>query len=434
MKEALEKRLEDLYLANADMIGEGMGSSVNRPRSEALEVLHTRGIPHRGTADGDRYRYIDPYEALDADYEHYFTPSYTQQTQTLTKQSPNTLSLLNGFCATPDELTHRDDGVVYGSLRAATTAYPELFERYYNLLAADHGDAITALKTVFTQDGAFVYVPRNVQATQPLCIDYGYYGEEERIALTTRNLFIIEQGASLRIETSHRSLNDAAVLDLTLSEWFVGDRAQVDCIESIRLNSHSKLFADSFARQQRSSRLRTVTAALEGELVRGNHTVDLAGEGADNHTYGLMLSGKDEQIDFYTTLRHMATDCTSREEFRSVASQGGMASFFGRIYVAPDSQRTEAYQQSNNLLLDNLSHVHTKPQLEIYADDVKCSHGATVGSLDDEAIYYMRQRGISAENARKLQMEGFVNHILDRIESDRTPELEAWTADKIRQM
>ena len=185
----------------------------------------------------------------------------------------------------------------------------------------------------------------------------------------------------------------------------------------------------------RTSRLHTLSVALDGRLVRSNQQVRLLGSGAENHTNALMLCGAGEHIDFNTSLEHVAADCTSYELVKAIAADGGTGVFGGRIYVAQDAQRTQAYQQNNNLLLGDAAHVYSKPQLEIYADNVKCSHGATVGRLSAEALYYMRQRGLSDRDARRLQMFGFANQVIEKIPVEGlTGTIEELAAAKIDRM
>ena len=220
-----------------------------------------------------------------------------------------------------------------------------------------------------------------------------------------------------------------------MREVFAAEDARADIVELFRMNGRSSIVSGSFTEQQASSRVHTLSVGLEGRLIRGDQHVALKGRGAENHTDGLMLSGAGQHIDFTTDIRHISRDCTSYEVFKGIASDGGTGVFSGRIYVAQDAQKTQAYQQSNNLLLGDGAHIYAKPQLEIYADDVKCSHGATVGQLSEEAVYYMRQRGIPEQTARRLQMAGFINQVVERTPVEGlTERIERLAADKIERM
>ena len=250
--------------------------------------------------------------------------------------------------------------------------------RYYTRRSGEHGDALSALNTVFAQDGAFVYVPRGVRVARPLLVTFAHYSEDEALRCFARSLFVFERDSEAQLVIDDRSEGDGAALDCQVRELFVGSGARVELVELLRLGDRSTLVSSSFAEQWESSRLHTLSVALDGRLVRSNQQVRLLGSGAENHTNALMLCGAGEHIDFNTSLEHAAADCTSYELVKAIAADGGTGVFGGRIYVAQDAQRTQAYQQNNNLLLGDAAHVYSKPQLEIYADNVKCSHGATV--------------------------------------------------------
>ena len=412
---ALEKKWVDLYLANADIIAEGLPPVINRARAEALEIFNLSGFPAKGSANGDRYHYTDLQRLYDRDFEYYFMPSYRHVTLPPARDEHYAVSFLNGFCIDSEALTRLDNGVIFGSLAAAARVVPELVEKAYNRLAGKENDAITAFNTVFAQDGVFVYVPQNIQVERPIDIRFAYYAEGESLAGFTRNLLLFEPGSQAQILMENLSLNEGAYCDCAVSEISVGERAHIEFVEDFRLNAHSSSISSNYAQQQTDSHLYSLSVALDGQLIRGDRRVELNGAGADNHMDGLMLCSEGQHIDFTTDIRHTAPDCTSKESFRAIASGDGRGIFCGRIYVAPGAQRTQAFQQSNNLLLSENAHIDAKPQLEIYADDVKCSHGATVGQLNEEAVYYMRQRGISEETARRLQIIGFVGQLLGHI-------------------
>lgn len=435
MENALEKRLTDLYLSNADIIAEGLPASMNRPRSEALETFNLAGIPDRGSARGDRYHYTGLREVFGAEYESYFTPSYAGVEPVCEDLPGRHIPFLNGFCRAAEPLVEEPSGVIFGSLAEAAVRHPDLVGRHYDRLAGAQGDAVSALNTVFVQDGAFVYVPRGTEVAEPVVVTFARYGEGEALRTFSRCLFVFEEGSRARIVIDNRSQGGEAGLDCQVREVFVARGAEVEIVETIRANDRSSLVASCFAEQHAESRLHTLSVALGGRLLRSDLRVRLAEPGAENRTDGLMLCGAGEHVDFHTDIVHAAPDCTSRELFRGIASEGGTGVFSGRIYVAQDAQRTQAFQQSNNLLLGPGAHIYAKPQLEIYADNVKCSHGATVGQLNAEAVYYMRQRGISLHDARRLQMFGFAGQVIGRTPVGGVTEtLEALAAAKIESM
>ena len=412
MEPLIEKKLTELFLSNAELLDEGQSPLLTRPRRAALEALNLLGIPPKGPGNGDRYHYTDLRGVFGEEWEHYFTPSHPGVAPDDLPGQMHRMKFLNGFCCDARHLTRLADGVVFGSLAAAAREYPGLVGKYYNTLPHGHGSAVAELTAAFVQDGAFVYVPRGIRVELPFAVECGLYGDGEAVASFGRNLFIFEEGSQAQLVIDYRTLSGERNLACRTREIFVGSGTRVEMVESCRLNERSSLISASYARQQGDSVLHGVSVGLSAGLMRNEQTVLLEGRGAENHTNGLTIAGEQEHLDFATDIEHIASDCTSYQLFKGLAADGGTSVFSGRIYVAQDAQRTQAFQQNNNLLLSDDAHVYAKPQLEIYADNVKCSHGATVGQLDPEAIYYMRQRGIGLEDARRLQMYGFVLDVL----------------------
>ena len=412
MERSIEKKLTELFLSNAELLDEGQSPLLTRPRRAALEALNLLGIPPKGPGNGDRYHYTDLRGVFGEEWEHYFTPSHPGVAPDDLPGQMHRMKFLNGFCCDARHLTRLADGVVFGSLAAAAREYPGLVGKYYNTLPHGRGSAVAELTAAFVQDGAFVYVPRGIRVELPFAVECGLYGDGEAVASFGRNLFIFEEGSQAQLVIDYRTLSGERNLACRTREIFVGSGARVEMVESCRLNERSSLISASYARQQGDSVLHGVSVGLSAGLMRNEQTVLLEGRGAENHTNGLTIAGEQEHLDFATDIEHIASDCTSYQLFKGLAADGGTSVFSGRIYVAQDAQRTQAFQQNNNLLLSDDAHVYAKPQLEIYADNVKCSHGATVGQLDPEAIYYMRQRGIGLEDARRLQMYGFVLDVL----------------------
>lgn len=412
MEPSIEKKLTELFLSNAELLDEGQSPLLTRPRRAALEALNLLGIPPKGPGNGDRYHYTDLRGVFGEEWEHYFTPSHPGVAPDDLPGQMHRMKFLNGFCCDARHLTRLADGVVFGSLAAAAREYPGLVGKYYNTLPHGRGSAVAELTAAFVQDGAFVYVPRGIRVELPFAVECGLYGDGEAVASFGRNLFIFEEGSQAQLVIDYCTLSGERSLACRTREIFVGSGARVEMVESCRLNERSSLVSASYARQQGDSVLHGVSVGLSAGLMRNEQTVLLEGRGAENHTNGLTIAGEQEHLDFATDIEHIASDCTSYQLFKGLAADGGTSVFSGRIYVAQDAQRTQAFQQNNNLLLSDDAHVYAKPQLEIYADNVKCSHGATVGQLDPEAIYYMRQRGIGLEDARRLQMYGFVLDVL----------------------
>jgi len=408
----IEKKLVDLYFANLDLIEEGLPSVINRHRGDAIQSFNLLGLP---TKKVEKYKYTDVRRSYECDHEHFFTPfgNWDESWLSLVRDA-YVIRLLNGYSYGEEVLTTLENGVIYGSLRMAANQYPEIVSRYYNKLADNDSDAVTSLNTAFVQDGAFVFVPPGVTVEKPFVIIQGC-GADENTQVYSRILLVGEENSEMKVVVQSQASAEHVFLVNQSTEIFVAQHARAEVVEIQQENGLSTLLTNQYVHQAVDSRYQSIVLAIAGGLIRNNINLALAGKGVESHLYGLFIAGAGERMDNYTNIEHRMPDCTSFEDFRGVASGDGIGAFNGRILVAPDAQRTQAFQENHNLLLNNDAAIYTKPQLEIYADDVKCSHGATIGQLDPQAVFYMRQRGIDEQEARKLQMYGFVRTVIDKI-------------------
>lgn len=407
----IEKKLVDLYFANLDLIEEGLPHALNRHRGDAIQSFNLLGLPGRKV---EKYKYTDVRSRYEGDFEKFFTPFGTwDDSWEPVVRDACVIRLLNGYSYGDEVLTTLEDGTVYGSLRAAANQYPELVSKYYNRLADNGSDAVASLNTAFVQDGAFIYLPKNVVLEKPVVVIQGCRAEENA-QVYSRLLIVAEENSEANIVLQSYASGPAFLVN-QLAEVHVGKNARVEIVEVQQENGLSTLLTNSFVRQANNSSFRSVAVTAAGGMIRNNTDLALEGRGIESHLYGLFIAGAGEHMDNYTNIEHRMPDCASFEDFRGVASADGVGAFNGRILVAPDAQRTRAFQENHNLLLSDEAAIYTKPQLEIYADDVKCTHGATIGQLDPQAVFYMRQRGLGEEEARKLQLYGFVRTIIDKI-------------------
>lgn len=322
-----------------------------------------------------------------------------------------TIKINNGL--TDGLLLGLPSGVMYGSLAKAKIKFPELVEKYLDTQAAASGDHYSNLCREMASDGAFVFVPSGLEIVEPITIISNYKGEKSQASFE-RHLIIIEDGAKANVvfEKKLKSVGEGP-LGSDITETFVGKDATLEVANICDMPSGNSI-SNSYTKQQEASNYKSVDMGVAVGLLRFNRNVSLDGEGAHCGMFGLFVSGPNELFDYHTVINHNAANCTSDEHFKDLIAVGGVGVFRGRIYVAKGAQKTEAMQQNNNILLGNGAKIFTKPELEIYADDVKCNHGATIGRPDDDAIYYMRQRGIGEDMARRLLVMGFVNDIISR--------------------
>lgn len=415
----IEQDFYDLYTSNSDILEDGFAGVINDSRTAAMDVLLRIGLPAKGD---EKYRHSNISSLFEKDYEKYFVPlEGLVKCERAVPIEAHTIHLINGYVCGENKLMVLDNGVIYGSLREANKLYPDVIAGFFNALATSDKDAVAALNTVFTQDGFFLYVPDRVRLDIPIYIVNTYACEEDMLSYG-RELMIFERDSSAQVIFDAVSQGDTDILANTVRESFVGRGARIDTADIQRVNAASKLLTNSYVSQDKDSHYTSVTVSLDGAYIRNNQNVKLNGAGSENHTYGIALGVDDQHIDNYTCIEHLVENCTSYENFKAVAGDSATVIFNGKIFVERDAQQTRAFQENRNLLLSDAARIYTKPELEIYADDVKCSHGATIGQLDSEAVFYMQQRGIGEDQARKLQLYGFINEIIGKINSEELSE------------
>ncbi len=404
------QNLLDNYLSNIDILGEGMPVWFNARRSDAAAALNLHGLPN---AKQERYLHSNIARLLEGEWEQYFVARrHPAPKELLPEADASRIELINGRTAN-NNLKISIEGAVYGSLRAAACSekYGALVEKWLDS-AADINDTPTALTRMFVQDGAFVYLPEGVEEQSPILIDNFYHAEGEDELCFSQLLVIAEKGARAEVIITHRSAGDGRIFAGVTREAVIGEGADIHFTELYDLQQNCSVVNNNYIEQAEASHCSTMSCKTGDGYVRAAYNSTLKAPEAVSDVWALYLCGGKEHCDLNLAVRHLAPDCRSYSLVKGAAADESIGSFAGMVYVAQDAQRTDAQQQSRNLLLSDTARIFTQPQLEIYADDVKCTHGATVGQLDDEAIYYMRQRGLSERQARRLQIEGFAYDVV----------------------
>lgn len=400
------------------MLREGCGDVMNRCREEAFgRFMALGGVPCK-TED---YLYADTLPVFDRDYK--VVLKYVKQGVDLNELfkchvpslETNLLLTINGWFVRGNVVPEIPEGVIVCSLAEASVKYREIFEQHYNQYTrpADT-DGLVALNTAFAQDGVFVYVPDNVVMERPLQV-VNLTRANADLMCFQRNMVVLGRNAKATILVCDHTLSDDAFLSNNATEVVVGENAAFEYYHVQNQHIAASQINSVFVSQKRDSRYDANVISLYGGFVRNNLFAALTGEGCACNLYGMYLSDKKQQVDNFTFIDHIAPRCTSNQHFKGVLDDAALANFAGRIVVRPDAQKTEAYQANNNLLLTDTAQVNTKPQLVIDADDVKCSHGATVGQIDEEAMFYLRSRGIGEAEARLMMMFGFAHEIVGRV-------------------
>ena len=418
-----EQQYIELYQQARELICSHAPEAMNAVRDEAFEAFKAQGFPSKKV---ERYKYTD--------MQKFFAPDYGVNLNRL--QIP--INPYESFrCDVPNLSTslyfvvndmfyhdekpkgHLPEGVVIGSLRD----YPELVSKYYTKLAKSGEDAVTALNTMLAQDGLLVYVPKNVKverAIQVINILKATPQNAQRLVpdlmVNRRVLIILEESAELKMLFCDHTADDRNFLATQVIEAYVGENASLDlyCLEETHYKNVrvSNVYID----QQANSRVNHNVITLHNGITRNKLDLTFSGEGAECQCYGCVIADKQQHVDNNTLITHKVPHCTSNELYKYVLDDQSTGAFAGRVLVEHDAQKTSSQMTNQNLTATKEARMFTQPMLEIYADDVKCAHGSTVGQLNDAALFYMRQRGISLEEAKLLLQNAFINEVIDHMQ------------------
>jgi len=326
------------------------------------------------------------------------------------------LVFVNGqFVPELSSLAQLPEGVKVMSLAAALATEPVLVERHLCRHATTETNAFTALNTAFFQDGAFIYVPAGETVVEPIHLRFISTAKEHGTTTHPRNLIVAERDSRVTVIESYVSLNEAAYFTNAVTELVAEENALVEHLKFQDENQQAFHIATVAAHCGRASNVVTHSIALGAKLSRSNIFATLAGEGLECILNGLYLTRGEQLADHYMIVDHAQPHGASHEYFNGILADKSKGVFHGRILVRPDAQKTDAKQTNKNLLLSDHATADTKPQLEIYADDVKCTHGATIGQLNEESIFYLRSRSIPLEKARRMLIHAFAGEIIDRV-------------------
>ena len=411
-------RYLNLYRENIDRISSLSSPYINSFRGPAFERFRNMGIP---TKKNEAYKYTNLNIFFDHDYRNYFMPSHADFEKAeefrcdVTDLDAHGIVLLNGFYPTiHDKLRQFPSGVWMGSLNEAALKFPDLIEKHYGKYASSETDGLVHLNTAMASDGVFVYVPEGVRFNKPVQV-VNLVQSDEDMFNQHRNLIIVEKSAEFSIIICDHTLSPKKFLTNAVTEVYVGENAHFDLIRVQNEHNAACKVTHTFIHQEKNSVTSSNNMTLHGGLIRNSTYHYLGGENAETNSCGLYLTDKWQHVDNFVNVDHAFPHCTSNQLFKGVLDDMSTGAFNGRILVRPDAQKTLAYQKNNNILMTDDAKMDSKPQLEIYADDVKCSHGATVGQLDENALFYLQSRGINKREARLMLMFGFAHEVIQNI-------------------
>jgi Fe-S cluster assembly protein SufD len=412
------ERYLNIYRENIGRVSDNSPGYINEFRKGAFEKFVSLGIPDK---KNEGYKYTNLNTFFDHEYTSYFIPSESDFRKAeefrcdITDLDAYGLVLVNGFYpAIQDKLRQLPHGVWVGSLNEAAIKFPDLIEKHYGKYAGSETDGLIHLNTAMASDGIFIYVPDGAVVPKPLQI-VNLITTEGDMFNQNRSLIIVGKNADVSIIVCDHTMSPAKALTNSVTEVYVAENGRFDIIRVQNEHNTAAKMTHTFIHQERNSNVSSNNITLHGGLVRNSTYHSLAGEGAECNSCGLFLADKFQHIDNFVNVDHLSPHCTSNQLFKGVLDDMSTGAFNGRIVVRPDAQKTLAYQKSNNILLTDDAKMDTKPQLEIFADDVKCSHGAAVGQLDEEALFYMMSRGINKREARLMLMFGFAHEVIQNI-------------------
>lgn len=397
-------------------ISKNSAAELNNRRAEALAAFAKTGVPAYNSED---YKYLNLESAFADDYISCTTPpGLTVNVEELFRCNipeldTHLILLVNGFFYEKNN-SELSRGIVVKSLCKAASEHKDLFEKYYNSHPKTSSHGLALLNTMFTADGVFIYVPKGAVFDKPIQV-VNLLISEQQLMVNYHNLIIAEEGSNADIIVCDHTLSSLKALTNSVTEIVAlpGSRISVNTIQNKHeTNTH---ISNTYITQKQNSSVTFNTLTLNGGITRNNLVATLDGTHCECNVYGMYFADGAQHVDNFTFVDHAKPDCNSNQVFKGIIDHTASGAFTGRILVQQDAQKTNAYQLSKNILLKETAKMNIKPQLEIYADDVKCSHGAATGQLDQEALFYMRSRGIGYEEARMLLLQAFAFEITGKI-------------------
>ena len=428
-----EKQYIDLYNQCKGMINKHAPQVLNDLRDKAFDDFCRLGFPSNKV---ERYKYTDMQKIFEPDYglnlnrlEIPVNPYDVFKCDVPNLSTSLYFVVNDSFYDKILPKCSLAEGVIVGSLSKVATEHPELVAKYYGKIANTGDDAVTALNTMLSQDGLMVYVPKNVKVEKAIQV-INILRSDVDLMVNRRVLIVMEQGSEAKFLFCDHAADDRNFLATQVIEAFVGENAKLDlyCLEETHYKNTR--VSNVYIEQQANSLVNHNVITLHNGITRNRLDLVFKGEGAECFANGCVIADKSQHIDNNTLIDHQVGHCTSHQLYKYVLGDEAVGAFAGRILVRKDAQKTSSNEINQNLCTTKKARMFTQPMLEIYADDVKCSHGSTVGQLNDAAMFYMRQRGISEKEAKLLLEFAFVNEVVDQIQLEPLKERLRYLVEK----
>jgi Fe-S cluster assembly protein SufD len=415
----LKEKLVSSFLAFENQID--IDTPVHDIRSEALKNFEEQGFPSKKE---EAWKYTSLKSVLKHDFSVFPKQENTIEYRDVKKYFIHDIDtykivFIDGkYSSHLSQTTHDGIDVCLMSSALNKPKYRLIIENYFNKVAPK--ESMISLNTAFAQEGAYIHIPKNKLVEKPIQIIHFSTGSEVAVLQQPRNLIVVDENSHVQIIERHQSLTDNPVLTNSVTEIYGNKRAIVDYYKVQNDNLNASLIDNTFINQKQQSHVSVHTFSFGGKLTRNNLNFYQNGEHMDSTLNGITIIGDKQHVDHSTLVHHIEPNCESHQDYKGIFGDHATGVFNGKVVVNKEAQKTNAFQSNNNILLDDKATINTKPQLEIFADDVKCSHGCTIGQLDENAMFYLRSRGIPQKEAKALLMYAFANNVL---ESVKIPEL-----------
>jgi len=392
--------------------------SVHDTRAQALKIFEEKGFPSK---KDELWKYTSLDALIHKDYSLFPKSEASIELKDVKKYflyDTDTYKVIfidgvyNPFLS---NTTHDGLDVCLMSAALSKPKYREIINSYFNKIAP-LDESLTALNTSYAKEGAFIYIPKKTVAEKPIEIIHFSSGEQDSLWLQPRNLIVIDKNSQVQIIERHQSLKQHSVVTNSVTEIYVHEEAFVDYYKLQNDLTTASLIDNTYIQQEKNSHASVHTFSLGGKLIRNNLRYFHKGEHILSTLKGVTILEGKQHVDHSTMVHHSQPNCESHQDYKGIFSERSEGVFNGQILVDKIAQKTNAFQQNNNVLLDDKATVNSKPQLEIFADDVKCSHGCTIGQMDEEALFYLRSRGIPKKEAKALMTYAFANNVLESVQ------------------
>ena len=412
---SFQDKLLDSFIAFEQVVD--LDNPIHTDRKNALKRFESKGFP---TKKDELWKYTSLKSIIQKDYSLSVKSNPNVGLKDIKKYSINDIDsykivfvdgVFNPFLS---NTTHDGMDICVLSAALSKTKYKKTINKYFNKIVPED-QSLASLNTSYTQEGAYIYIPKSVLPEDPVQILHFTSGKNKPLWLQPRNLIIVEENARVEIIERHQSLRAHEGVTNSLTEIYAQKNSFIDYYKIQNDLETSNLIDNTYIDQQRDSNVRVHTLSFGGKLTRNNLNFYHKGENIQSTLKGLTILEADQHVDHNTLVNHAQPNCESHQDYKGIFSERSVGVFNGKILVDQIAQKTNAFQQNNNILIDNKAKVNSKPQLEIFADDVKCSHGCTIGQLDKEALFYLKSRGIPEKEAIALLTYGFANSILKSV-------------------